>query len=79
VLFRSHRHGGAPVDELARLARRRLFAIFGYDHDLGVRYSLTDAVTLLGRGTVDLLGREVRRAERFRKPVHEEDPGPRRL
>src|SRR5918993_1108642 len=75
----AHRHGGAPVDELARLARRRLFTFFGYHHDLRVRYRLADAVALLGGGTVDLLRREVRRAERFRQPVHEEDPGPRGL
>src|SRR5215210_1505606 len=75
----AHRHGRAPVDELAGLAWCRLLALLGYHHDLGVRYRLADAVALLGGGTVDLLRREVRRAERLRQPVHEEDPGPGRL
>src|SRR5215211_743966 len=75
----AHRHGRAPVDEFARLPRGRSLALFGYHHDLGVRYRLADAVALLGGGTVDLFGREVRRAERFREPVHKEYPGPRRL
>src|SRR5215210_6400906 len=69
----AHRHGGTPMDELAWLARGRFFALLGYNHDLGVRDRLADAVALLGGGAVDLLRREVRRAERFRQPVHEED------
>src|SRR5829696_4419105 len=75
----AHRHGRAPVDEFARLPRGSSLALFGYHHDLGVRYRLADAITLLGGGTVDLFGREVRRTERFREPVHKEYPGPRRL
>src|SRR5215210_6121435 len=75
----AHRHGRAPVDELARLPGGGLLALFGYHHDLGVRYRLAYAVALLGGGTVDLLGREVGRAERLRQPVHQEDPGPRGL
>src|SRR5215203_1668526 len=73
----AQRHGRAPVDELTGLARRRLLALLGYDHDLGVRYRLADAVALLGGGTVDLLGRQIRRAERFGEAVHQIDLRPR--
>src|SRR5215210_6955722 len=44
----AHRHSRAPVDELPGLPRGGLLALFGYHHDLGVRYRLADAVALLG-------------------------------
>ena len=44
----AHRHRGAAVDQLSRLAGGRLFALFGYYQDLGVRDGLADAVALLG-------------------------------
>src|SRR5215211_5988006 len=71
----AHRHRRAPVDQLARLLGGALPAFFVYYHDLRVRDGLADAT----RPALDLLRRQICGAERLRQPVHQVDPGARRL
>src|SRR5215216_6243781 len=71
----AHRHRRAPVDQLARLLGGALPTFFVYDHDLRVRDGLADAA----RSAVDLLRRQICGTERLGQPVHQVDPGARRL
>src|SRR5215211_1496637 len=70
----AHRHRRAPVDELSYVARGTLLAFLVYHEDLGVGDGLADTPTALGRGAVDLIGRQVGGAERLGKTVHQVDP-----